>query len=239
MKAMLLQSIIVSSFVAGAAFAAEAPAKVDVTGTWVSISEGRDGQTRTNEMTLWQEGAKLTGKTAGFRGGEGTEISDGKVDGNKVAFKVTRQFQEREFTMNYAGTLEGNTAIKGTMSGTRGDQTFEREWTVNRKPADAVGKWKWTMEREGGDPFESTLTITKEGDKLAGKMGRDDGAFSFDLQDLKLTGNLLTYKTVFSRDGNEMVLLNKAVIDGKAMKGKSYSSRDGEERIREWKAAKE
>lgn len=236
---MLIQSIIVSSFVAGAAFAADAPAKGDFTGTWVSTFEGRDGQTRTNEVALWQEDAKLTGKTSGFRGGEGTEISDGKVDGNKVSFKVTRQFQEREFTMNYNGALGTDGAIKGTMSGGSGDRTFEREWLVKRKAADAVGKWSWSMEREDGDPWETALTITKVGDKLAGKMGREDAGFSFDLQDVKLTGDLLTYKTVFSRDGNELVIQSKAVIDGKAMKGRSYGSRDGEEWARDWKAEKE
>lgn len=236
---MFINSIIVSSCVAGAALAAEAPARVDVTGTWVSISEGRDGQTRTNELTLSQEGAKLTGKTSGFRGGEGTEISDGKVDGKTVSFKVTRTFQDRSFTMNYQGTLEGDSTIKGTTSGTRGDQTFEREWTIKRKAADAVGKWKWSMARDDGEPWEATLTISKDGDKLAGKMGREDAGFSFDLQDLKLTGNLLTYKTVFSRDGNDMVIQSKAVIEGKLMKGKSTGSRDGTEWTREWKAEKE
>ena len=84
-----------------AAFAA------DVTGTWKAEVPGRGGNMATNTFVLKQEGAKLTGTLDGGRGGP-VEISEGKVEGDTVTFKVVRETPNGKFTQVYKGTVSGS-----------------------------------------------------------------------------------------------------------------------------------
>lgn len=88
----------------------------DVTGKWVGEATGRGGAPN---FTFKQDGSTLTGSTAG-RGGE-TQISNGKVDGDKVSFEVTREFNGNSMTVKYSGTVSGNTMTLSmeTARGTR------------------------------------------------------------------------------------------------------------------------
>jgi hypothetical protein len=87
----------------------------DVTGKWTA-DNGRGG---TQTFNLKQDGSTLTGTVEGGRGGP-VEISNGKVDGDKVYFEVTRDMGDKgKFTTKYSGTLSGGT-IKGSADGGRG-----------------------------------------------------------------------------------------------------------------------
>jgi hypothetical protein len=77
----------------------------DVTGKWTGKQETPNG-TRDVNLTLKQDGDKLTGAISG-RGGE-TPIQDGKVDGDKVTFVVVRNFNGNEFKMQYNGVVAGS-----------------------------------------------------------------------------------------------------------------------------------
>jgi hypothetical protein len=94
------------------AFAAMA---ADATGKWTFEQPGRGGGPgRPTTITLKQDGAKLTGSVPGFgRGGDNppppTEITDGKVDGNKVSFSVKRSTPNGEFVTKYEGEIDGDT----------------------------------------------------------------------------------------------------------------------------------
>ena len=79
----------------------------DPTGKWAASMPGRDGNTMTMTFNLKADGAKLTGSVGGMRGD--TDISDGKVDGDTVAFSVVREFNGNSFKQNYKGTIEGDT----------------------------------------------------------------------------------------------------------------------------------
>jgi hypothetical protein len=79
----------------------------DVTGKWVGEANpsGKGGPPTFN---LKQDGTKLTG-TASARGGE-VEISNGKVEGDKVSFEVPRDMGDKgKFTTKYSGTVSGTT----------------------------------------------------------------------------------------------------------------------------------
>ena len=92
------------------AFAAMA---ADVTGKWTFEQPGRGGGPgRPVTITLKQDGAKLTGSVPGMgRGGDNppppTEITDGKVDGDKVSFTVKREFNGNSMVTKYEGTVSG------------------------------------------------------------------------------------------------------------------------------------
>jgi len=81
----------------GAALAA------DINGKWTAEVQGRNG-TAIQTLVLSASGNNLTGSFEGARGGA-VDISDGTIDGNKVAFKVVREFNGNQFTQQYKGTL--------------------------------------------------------------------------------------------------------------------------------------
>ena len=86
----------------------------DATGKWTYEQPGRGGgPARQVTITLKQDGNKLTGSVPGFgRGGDNppppAEITDGKVDGDKVSFTVKRQTPNGEFVTKYEGTISGD-----------------------------------------------------------------------------------------------------------------------------------
>jgi hypothetical protein len=83
--------------ISGAALAA------DINGKWTAEVQGRNG-TITQTLVLNASGNNLTGTLEGARGGA-ADISDGTIDGNKVSFKVVREFNGKQFTQQYKGTL--------------------------------------------------------------------------------------------------------------------------------------
>jgi hypothetical protein len=102
----------------------------DVTGKWTYTMQGRDGTPREMSITLKQDGNTLTGSVPGMgRGGQGgapTEITNGKVDGDKVSFDVVREFNGNKMTTKYEGTVSGSDMkLKVTRDTQNGPQTSE------------------------------------------------------------------------------------------------------------------
>ena len=98
---------------------------MSVDGTWNITMSTPMGERRAT-LTLASNGSTLTGTQAAEQGS--AEIADGKVDGNKVSWKVSIQ-QPMPLTLDFNGTVNGD-AIEGQMgvgflgsfpfSGTRG-----------------------------------------------------------------------------------------------------------------------
>jgi hypothetical protein len=103
--------------------------KADVTGTW-KWSVERNGQTFETTLKLKQDGEKVTGTITGRQGNE-TEIEDGKIKGEAVSFKVTREFNGNKVVMSYQGKLSGD-SIKGDTKFERDGDTQTREWEAKR-----------------------------------------------------------------------------------------------------------
>ena len=90
--------------------------------------------------------------------------------------------------------------------------------------ADPVGTWK--CEYEIGGKRMSTLTIMKDGDKLAGTMNWPDQKDE-KLKDVKLKDSTLTFSAVRKFMGNEIAIEYKLTIDGDKLKGKGASEFGG------------
>ncbi|HUV69082.1 MAG TPA: hypothetical protein VMW15_05425 [Terracidiphilus sp.] len=89
----------------------------DVTGSWKGQVSTPDGGNITLAYTFKQDGAKLTGSSQGPMG-DAVEITDGKVDGNKISF--TTSFNG--MTMTSEGTLsESGDEIKLSTKSDDGD----------------------------------------------------------------------------------------------------------------------
>jgi opacity protein-like surface antigen len=85
---------------AGAAVAA------DVTGKWTAQVPGRGGETRETTFNFKASGSTLTG-TMSTQQGE-TEISDGKIEGDNLSFKVKMSFGGNDITLLFKGTVSGS-----------------------------------------------------------------------------------------------------------------------------------
>lgn len=83
----------------------------DATGKWTFEQQGRNGA-QTVTLDLKADGGSLTGTVTGGMGRGGAEpmaISDGKVDGDTISFKVVREFNGNQFVISYKGTVQGDT----------------------------------------------------------------------------------------------------------------------------------
>jgi len=94
--------------------------------------------------------------------------------------------------------------------------------------ADPVGTWKCEYEI-GGQKRTSTLTIKKDGDKLAGTMSWPDQKET-NLKDLKLKDDTLTFSAVRKLMDNEITVEYKLTLDGDKLKGKGAAEFGGQKR---------
>ena len=99
----------------------------DIDGTWTAETQGKNGP-QTQTLTLMSKGTALTGKLDNGGKGGPADISDGKVEGNNVSFKIVRDFGGKQVSQEFKGTLAGG-ELKGQMSGGRGpvDMTFKKK----------------------------------------------------------------------------------------------------------------
>jgi hypothetical protein len=81
-------------------------AAADITGTWKGTAETPNGAIE-RTFVFKQDGEKLTGETTSQRTGK-SELKDGKVEGNKVSFSITMNFQGNDMKINYSGTVAGD-----------------------------------------------------------------------------------------------------------------------------------
>jgi hypothetical protein len=103
------------------------------TWTWTTPAQGNRPE-RTSILKLKTEGDKLTGTINGRQ--EDIKITDGKVTGDEVTFKVSRAGQNgNTFTQKYAGKVSGD-AIKGKVTFERNGEEQTRDWEAKRKTDD-------------------------------------------------------------------------------------------------------
>lgn len=92
-----------------------------VTGNWKLTVESDNGTTNPS-LTLKQNGEELTGT---YKGRFGDSPLKGTVKGSDIKFTVRVDVQGQEVIIDYAGKLESDTAMKGTVKfGDFGDGTF-------------------------------------------------------------------------------------------------------------------
>ena len=92
--------------------AAQAPAKIDVTGKWTFTVETSAG-TGTPTVTLTQKGDSVSGHYSSQALGE--RSIKGTVKDNKITFSFGSEVQGQAFTVTYTGTVESADSMKGTV----------------------------------------------------------------------------------------------------------------------------
>jgi hypothetical protein len=160
-------------------------------------------------LRLAQEDGKLSGTLDTLRGEEAmepAEIQEAKLDGNKVSFSVTRQFNDNEFTIAYDGTVTEE-SIDGLTKADFGGETREFEWQAKRGLdwVDVLGEWKLTFQTPNGNTVESALRLTKDGEAVKGTMTSERFGEQ-ELKEIAIKDARLTFAFVGERDGNEFRL---------------------------------
>ena len=97
-----------------------AASAADVTGKWMAQVPGRNGNQDVT-FNLKQAGSALTGTVTTGQGDQ--QISEGKVDGDNLSFKVSFEARGNTITQDYKGTVAGS-EIKFTREGGRGPIEF-------------------------------------------------------------------------------------------------------------------
>ena len=134
----LIQVVTCAILVLGAVVQVQAQdKKTDPTGTWTWSTPGRDGgPERKSTLKLKLEGDKLTGtlSSPGRQGGQSRDsaIEDGKLNGEEISFKVTREFNNNKIIQKFHGKISGDT-IKGKLEFERNGEPQSRDWEAKRE----------------------------------------------------------------------------------------------------------
>ena len=107
---------------------APAAGQGSVDGRWTGEVQGGRGPQQIT-LTLKADGNKLTGSSAGGRGGE-VQIQEGSISGANLKFKTTQQGRGGEITFSWSGTLKGDEIAMTRMA--EGGQGQKQEFTLKR-----------------------------------------------------------------------------------------------------------
>jgi hypothetical protein len=203
----------------------------DITGVYKIKYEGQDGDTRQGTIKLKHADGKLTGSVVSQTMGE-APIADGKVDGEKVTFKVNREREGTTFTVDYSAAVTGD-SIKGKFSAKLGDNELAREFEGKREiaSAGAAGTWKWSIDRNG-TTINSVMKLTQDGEKISGTVTTNDREGR--IAEGKFKDGELSFQVERERDGNKFVVKYKGKLDGDSILGKLSLTIEGEERTFDW-----
>jgi hypothetical protein len=102
----------------------------DVSGKWNSVFKRQDGNPMETTLQLKQSGDKITGSQS-FNDNE-SEISDGKVTGNDVTFKIVRERDGRTVTSKYRGKIQSDNTIKGEIESDWTGEVRKLEWEATK-----------------------------------------------------------------------------------------------------------
>jgi hypothetical protein len=106
-------------------------AKVDVDGTWSTVTESQQGGRMEGKLTFKKEGSGYSGKVSGGRLPSPIDMTEVTLDGDALTFKYTMTFGTNTFTVVGEVTVEGD-SFKGTLS-FGGNRTAPIEGTKDPK----------------------------------------------------------------------------------------------------------
>ncbi|MCZ6794088.1 MAG: hypothetical protein O7J95_10810 [Planctomycetota bacterium] len=140
---------------------------VDPSGTY-TWERTRGDRTFKRALKLEFRGHTLTGTYKGRR--DPVKLEEVKLEGNKISFQYTRSFNDRDFTIKYQGILT-ESGIKGTVEfPSRDGGRTSRPWEAKRgvDVSDVLGLWKLKFAGRDAETIETSIKVSKDGDKLTG-----------------------------------------------------------------------
>src|SRR4030095_6647232 len=192
-----------------AAASARLSAADDVTGEW-EVKMDRNGRETFATLTISKQ---VDGSYKGKWGS--TDLSDVKVDGQKLTFVRTLKFGDNEFKMNYEGTLKDG-VITGSVSSDRGSFAANASRKKPRSPI--LGRWdfKYTV---GDREISATLAVSEAavGAGLEGKWTSSFGEHT--VSNVKFEGNKLTLSRKSKFPDRELESTYEGTLAGNKLTG--------------------
>jgi hypothetical protein len=93
-------------------------------GTWTVSIQAQHGS-RTQKMTVQQDGTKISGSVQGYGGDNELQ---GTVEGNNIHFRISMNTARGGMTVEYRGTIQGD-SMNGTLQGPAGTGS----WSAKRE----------------------------------------------------------------------------------------------------------
>ncbi len=212
-----------------------ASSSVNATGNWKYSITLDSGDVMNLVLNLKQEADKVSGKVS--VGDFETPITEGKVSGDTIAFKIPVDTGAQKFMSTYKGTLNGNT-IKGKIHSDWGGEDHSYDWNASREKAagssSATGTWKWVFVTGNGESIDLALKLKQDGDKLTGVVVAHEQEFP--ILDGLVKENQISLKVTREKDGKNQTTKFQGTLDGDSIKGKIDSDWSGENRTHDWNA---
>lgn len=190
----------------------------DVAGKWNLVASSPDGQTFEPSLELKAEGDALSGQYT-WIDGTTMPISDVKLDGDQLTFRVAIDFGGQAMTVDFKGKVAGDD-LSGTADYDLGGQTGTVDFTGKRagEPLALAGKWNIVASSPDGQTFEPTLDLVEGAEGITGKLTWIDGT-AIDLTDGKLEGNNLSFTVSIDFGGQPMTVVFKGAVEPGKMTG--------------------
>ena len=102
---------------------------------------------------------------------------------------------------------------------------------------DATGTWKWSA-TFNNNTVESTLKLKQEGEKLTGTyVGRNNTETP--IEEGAIKDNMLSFKVTREFNGNKFTMKYSGKLSGDTITGKTSFDRDGQSQDRDWEAKRQ
>ena len=178
--------------------------QVDPSGTWRWQYEWQ-GETHedTVRLNLGKDG-KVVGT---FRGQseKDIEIKDGKMEGDRLSYSFTSEWEGAELLVNFSGTIKGD-EIDGRLIAEVNGGSHEFPWKPKRSVQmdDVVGTWEIRIDANG-NVFEPTMTISKDGKEYKTSYVTMQGQ-ELEVKNLRVEKNSLLFTATAEFEGNTLTV---------------------------------
>ncbi len=206
----LVGSILIAlALAAGQVWAAE-----DISGEWEMTSEF-NGRQMVSTLTFAKNASgALTGKWGS------TDLSNVKLEGDKLTFVRTLKFGDQEFTMNFAGTMKDG-KIAGQVSNDQGEFAING---IRRKPeSPAVGQWDLSY-RFGDQDITAKLVVSQKADGTLDAKWISQRGESV-ISNVKFANGKLSFNRKIKFNDNEFEMTFEGTVAGDKLTGVSKSER--------------
>jgi len=206
----------------------------DITGVWEITMDFGGRQSFAMLSISKNPDGTLTGK---WGSGEG-ELSDVKFQDGKLTFVRTVGPPDRQFTMNYEGTLKDG-KLMGELSSERGE--FSANGARPKPKSPVLGQWDINFNVGDRDINARLIISEKPEGTLAGQWTKEQGEHK--ISDVKFKDSKLTFTRKSKLDDFEFETKYEGIVEGNSLTGKlsnemgewpTKGKRFGTELIGEW-----
>lgn len=181
---------------------AAAKKSVDPSGTWRMEYEWEGRQIKDAFRLQLGKNGKVVGHL--HRGEKVAKVQNGKIDGDRISFKVTVNYDGNDWVTQYTGKIKGD-EIDGAVVLEVNDQKWDFRWTPKRSVelTDVVGEWRIRIELPDGGALEPTLKIERNGEKYKPRYTSQQGQ-ALEVKNLRVEKNQLLFTITADVDGNSL-----------------------------------